>query len=101
MLTGVVDEHGGTGNEAQIPGYTVAGKTGTGQIPGKNGYSVSNGYMASFVGMVPVEHPKLVVLVVVNKPQGSIFGGVVAAPAFAQIAKFDLQYLAVPPTQKH
>ncbi|HEX5449574.1 MAG TPA: penicillin-binding protein 2 [Gaiellaceae bacterium] len=101
MLTGVVDEHGGTGNEAQIPGYTVAGKTGTGQIPGKNGYSASNGYMASFVGMVPVQHPKLVVLVVVNKPQGSIFGGVVAAPAFAQIAKFDLQYLAVPPTQKH
>jgi cell division protein FtsI/penicillin-binding protein 2 len=99
MLTGVVDEHGGTGNEAQIPGYSVAGKTGTGQIPGKNGYSAQNGYMASFVGMVPVSHPKLVVLVVVNRPQGSIFGGVVAAPAFAQIAKFDLQYLAVPPTE--
>ncbi|HKU59013.1 MAG TPA: penicillin-binding protein 2 [Gaiellaceae bacterium] len=101
MLTGVVDEHDATGTAAAIPGYTVAGKTGTGQIPGKNGYSAANGYMASFVGMVPVEHPKLVVLVVVNKPQGSIFGGVVAAPAFAQIAKFDLQYLAVPPTQKH
>ena len=101
MLTGVVDEHDATGTAAAIPGYTVAGKTGTGQIPGKNGYSAANGYMASFVGMVPVEHPKLVVLVVVNRPQGSIFGGVVAAPAFAQIAKFDLQYLAVPPTQKH
>jgi cell division protein FtsI (penicillin-binding protein 3) len=97
MLTGVVDEHGATGNAAQIPGYTVAGKTGTGQIPGPHGYSASNGYMASFVGMVPVSHPRLLVLVVVNRPQGAIFGGVVAAPAFAQIAKFDLQYLAVPP----
>ncbi|HEV2592881.1 MAG TPA: penicillin-binding protein 2 [Gaiellaceae bacterium] len=100
MLTGVVDEHGATGNEAQIPGYSVAGKTGTGQIPGPHGYSASNGYMASFVGMVPVEHPKLVVLVVVDRPAGAIFGGVVAAPAFAQIANFDLQYLAVPPTSK-
>jgi cell division protein FtsI (penicillin-binding protein 3)/stage V sporulation protein D (sporulation-specific penicillin-binding protein) len=97
MLTGVVDEHGATGNAAAIPGYTVAGKTGTGQIPGKNGYSASNGYMASFVGMVPVDKPRLLVLVTVEKPQGSIFGGVVAAPAFAQIAKFDLQYMAVAP----
>jgi cell division protein FtsI (penicillin-binding protein 3) len=97
MLTGVVDEHGATGNAAQIPGYTVAGKTGTGQIPGPNGYSASNGYMASFVGMVPVSNPRLLVLVVVNRPHTSIFGGVVAAPAFQQIAKFDLQYLEVPP----
>jgi cell division protein FtsI/penicillin-binding protein 2 len=101
MLTGVVDEHGATGNEAQIPGYSVAGKTGTGQIPGPHGYSASNGYMASFVGMVPVSKPRLVVLVVVDRPQGAIFGGVVAAPAFAQIAKFDLQYLAVPPDATH
>ena len=101
MLTGVVDEHGATGNAAQIPGYSVAGKTGTGQIPGPHGYSASNGYMASFVGMVPVSHPRLVVLVVVDRPQGAIFGGVVAAPAFAQIAKFDLQYLHVPPDAKH
>lgn len=101
MLTGVVDEHGATGNAAQIPGYSVAGKTGTGQIPGPHGYTASNGYMASFVGMVPVKHPRLVVLVVVDRPQGAIFGGVVAAPAFAQIAKFDLQYLAVPPDAKH
>jgi cell division protein FtsI (penicillin-binding protein 3)/stage V sporulation protein D (sporulation-specific penicillin-binding protein) len=100
MLTGVVDEHGATGNAAQIPGYTVAGKTGTGQIPGPHGYSAANGYMASFVGMVPVAHPRILVLVVVDRPQTSIFGGVVAAPAFAQIAKFDLQYLAVPPDAK-
>jgi cell division protein FtsI (penicillin-binding protein 3)/stage V sporulation protein D (sporulation-specific penicillin-binding protein) len=96
MLTGVVDEHGGTGNAAAIPGYTVAGKTGTAQKPGPGGYTTGK-YVASFVGMVPVKHPRLVVLVVVDEPSSAIFGGVVAAPAFAQIAKFDLQYLEVPP----
>jgi cell division protein FtsI (penicillin-binding protein 3)/stage V sporulation protein D (sporulation-specific penicillin-binding protein) len=96
MLTGVVDEHGGTGNAAAIPGYTVAGKTGTAQKPGPGGYTTGK-YVASFVGMVPVKHPRLLVLVVVDSPSSAIFGGVVAAPAFAQIAKFDLQYLAVPP----
>jgi cell division protein FtsI (penicillin-binding protein 3) len=96
MLTNVVDEHGATGNAAQIPGYTVAGKTGTAQVPTAHGYSTSD-YTASFVGMVPASHPRLIVLVKVNAPRGSIFGGVVAAPAFAAIAKFDLQYLEVPP----
>jgi cell division protein FtsI/penicillin-binding protein 2 len=98
MLTGVVDEHGATGNAAAIPGYSVAGKTGTAQIPGPNGYTTGK-YVASFVGMVPVKHPRLLVLVVVNQPSRAIFGGVVAAPAFAQIAKFDLQYLSVAPDQ--
>jgi len=96
MLTGVVDEHGATGNAAQISGYTVAGKTGTAQIPGPHGYTTGK-YVASFVGMVPVKSPRLLVLVSVDEPRSAIFGGVVAAPAFAQIAKFDLQYLAVPP----
>ena len=92
MLTGVVDEHGATGNAAAIPGYTVAGKTGTAQVPGPHGYTTGK-YVASFVGMVPVKKPRLVVLVVVNEPTRGIFGGTVAAPAFAEIAKFDLQYL--------
>jgi cell division protein FtsI/penicillin-binding protein 2 len=96
MLTGVVDEHGATGNEAQIAGYTVAGKTGTAQIPGPHGYTTGK-YVASFVGMVPVKSPRLLVLVSVEEPRSQIFGGVVAAPAFAEIAKFDLQYLGVPP----
>jgi cell division protein FtsI (penicillin-binding protein 3) len=96
MLTGVVDEHGATGTAAAIPGYTVAGKTGTAQVPGPHGYTTGE-YVASFVGMVPVDKPRLVVLVVVDEPQGNIYGGSVAAPAFEQIAKFDLQYLAVPP----
>ncbi len=96
MLTNVVDEHGATGTEAAIPGYSVAGKTGTAQLPGPNGYTTGQ-YVASFVGMVPVKQPRLLVLVVVDEPRGGIYGGQVAAPAFAQIAKFDLQYLAVPP----
>jgi cell division protein FtsI/penicillin-binding protein 2 len=95
MMLGVV--RGGTGTAAAIPGYTVAGKTGTAQKPdGKGGYS-SYRYVASFVGMVPASKPRLVVLVMVDEPHGAIFGGVVAAPAFADIAKFDLQYLEVPP----
>jgi len=96
MLTNVVDEHGATGNAAQIPGYTVAGKTGTAEKPGPHGYTTGQ-YVASFVGFVPVKHPRLAILVMVDDPTRAIFGGVVAAPAFAEIAKFDLQYLNVPP----
>jgi cell division protein FtsI/penicillin-binding protein 2 len=97
MLTGVVADVGGTGSAAAIPGYTVAGKTGTAQKPdGHGGYSSYN-FVGTFVGMVPASNPRLVVLVMVDEPRGSIFGGVVAAPAFASIAKFDLQYLEIPP----
>ena len=56
-------------------------------------------YVATFVGMVPASNPKLVVLVTVDEPQLAIFGGIVAAPAFAKIAAFDLQYLEVPPDE--
>ncbi len=100
MLTGVVADVGATGGAAAIPGYSVAGKTGTAQKPdGHGGYSNYN-FDASFVGMVPASKPRLVVLVMVDEPRGSIFGGVVAAPAFASIAKFDLQYLEIPPDAK-
>ena len=98
MLKGVVSD-AGTAQLAEIPGYTVAGKTGTAQVPGPNGY-VAGKYVATFVGVVPARNPRLVVLVSVDQPQGQIFGGVVAAPAFAQIASFDLQYLEVPPDLK-
>jgi cell division protein FtsI/penicillin-binding protein 2 len=94
MLRDVVVQ--GTGTEAAIPGYTVAGKTGTANKPTPTGYSTSK-YVASFVGIVPSRHPRLVVMVMVDEPHGAIFGGVVAAPAFARIAQFDLQYLEVPP----
>ncbi len=87
----------GTGTEAAVPGFTVAGKTGTAQKPdGHGGYSSSQ-FVASFVGMVPASRPRLVIAVTVDEPSAAIWGGVVAAPAFAEIAKFDLQYLEVPP----
>jgi cell division protein FtsI/penicillin-binding protein 2 len=87
----------GTGTEAAVPGFTVAGKTGTAQKPdGQGGYSSSK-FVASFVGMVPASRPRLVIAVSVDEPSAAIYGGVVAAPAFAEIAKFDLQYLEVPP----
>jgi cell division protein FtsI/penicillin-binding protein 2 len=97
MLQGVVDEAVGTGTLARVPGYNVAGKTGTAAKPdGKGGYSSSD-YVASFVGTVPASNPRLVILVAVDSPRGSYWGGVVAAPAFSDIARFDLQYLEVLP----
>lgn len=98
MLKGVVSDQG-TAQLAAIPGYTVAGKTGTAQKPGPHGY-IPGAYVATFVGMVPATHPRLVVLVSVDQPRGGIYGGIVAAPAFEQIASFDLQYLEVPPDLK-
>lgn len=95
MLRDVVSE--GTGTLAAVPGYQVAGKTGTASKPdGRGGYSDTR-YVASFVGLVPASAPRLVILVTIDEPQGEIWGGTVAAPAFQQIARFDLQYLEVPP----
>jgi len=85
----------GTGTQAAIPGYTVAGKTGTAQ-KAENGHYVAK-YVASFVGLVPAKSPRLAILVMVDEPHGDIYGGSVAAPAFRDIARFDLQYLEVPP----
>jgi cell division protein FtsI (penicillin-binding protein 3)/stage V sporulation protein D (sporulation-specific penicillin-binding protein) len=98
MLKGVVSD-AGTAAAASVPGYSVAGKTGTAQKPSPNGGYAAGKYVATFVGMVPANNPRLVILVTVDEPQLAIFGGVVAAPAFSQIAAFDLQYLEVPPDQ--
>jgi cell division protein FtsI/penicillin-binding protein 2 len=95
MMQNVVLE--GTGTLAAVPGYKVAGKTGTAQKPDSHGGYASGRYVASFIGMVPASRPRLVILVSVDEPQGTIWGGSVAAPAFAQIAAYDLQYLEVPP----
>ncbi|HZG34265.1 MAG TPA: penicillin-binding protein 2 [Gaiellaceae bacterium] len=96
MLRDVVAADGGTGAEAAVPGYTVAGKTGTAAKPESGGYSTSR-YVASFAGIVPAKDPRLVVLVSIDEPGTAIWGGVVAAPAFARIAQFGLQYLEIPP----
>jgi cell division protein FtsI/penicillin-binding protein 2 len=87
----------GTGNPtAQLPGYTTAGKTGTAQIV-ENGFYAAGDYNASFVGYIPAESPRYVILVKIAKPRGSIYGGVVAAPAFAQIAKIAMMHAGVLP----
>ena len=95
MLRDVVIE--GTGTLAKVPGYQVAGKTGTAAKPNPWGGYSSTRYIASFVGFVPASSPRLVILVTVDEPKGTIYGGMVAAPVFQEIAKFDLQYLEVPP----
>ena len=95
MLREVVEE--GSGTAAQVPGYRIAGKTGTAAKPDATGGYSTSAYVASFVGFVPARQPRLVILVTVDEPRGAIWGGVVAAPAFAEIAKFALQYLEIPP----
>lgn len=95
MLRGVFAD-GGTASGAQIYGYDLAGKTGTANIVVGNGYSTTK-YMASFIGMVPASNPKLVVAVLVDEPQGSIYGGSVAAPAFKQIVGWAVPYFGINP----
>jgi cell division protein FtsI (penicillin-binding protein 3) len=95
MLRGVVVE--GTGTQAAIPGYTVAGKTGTAAKIDSSGRYSHTDYVASFVGLVPATKPRLVIMVMVDEPSGSIYGGDVAAPAFREIARFNMQHLEVPP----
>jgi cell division protein FtsI (penicillin-binding protein 3) len=97
MMEGVAAE-GGTGTNAAVEGYRVAGKTGTAQKvdPLTHGYSVDK-RTASFIGFVPADNPRLTILVVVDEPKTSPYGGVVAAPAFSAIALQSLCYLKVPP----
>lgn len=95
MLIGVYAD-GGTASGAGIPGYVMAGKTGTANIAVDGRYSVS-AYVASFVGMVPASHPQLLGLVVVDQPHGSIYGGSVAAPAFQKIVGWAVPYFGISP----
>jgi len=77
----------GTGNPtAQVPGYTTAGKTGTAQVV-ENGSYAPGKYIASFIGFIPAEHPRYVILVKIEQPRGAIYGSVVAAPVFAAIGR--------------
>jgi cell division protein FtsI/penicillin-binding protein 2 len=88
----------GTGTAAAVEGYRVAGKTGTAQKPSPSGGYEPGRYVASFVGVVPADRPRVVVLVLVDEPQGAYYGGVVAAPAFARIAAQTLWALGIPPS---
>jgi len=98
-LMSLTTEVGGTGTLASVPGFRVAGKTGTAQKadPVTGGYSIDK-RVSSFVGFVPAEAPRLVILVVMDEPDGQVYGGLVAAPVFSQIASQALQYLKVAPT---
>jgi cell division protein FtsI (penicillin-binding protein 3) len=95
MLEGVLAP-GGTASEVSVPGYTLAGKTGTAQVAENGGYSETK-YVASFIGFAPAQDPKLLAAVIVDQPQGEIYGGSVAAPAFGKIAAFALPELGVAP----
>jgi cell division protein FtsI (penicillin-binding protein 3) len=97
ILRRVVEEKRGTGIKARIEGYPVAGKTGTAQkvIPGARGYSGK--YIGSFVGYLPAEAPRAVILVMIDEPAGRGFGGTVAAPVFQKIGAAVMQAMAVEP----
>jgi cell division protein FtsI (penicillin-binding protein 3) len=94
MLKGVLAP-GGTASEVSVPGYTLAGKTGTAEVAENGTYSETK-YVASFIGFAPADNPQLLAAVIVDQPQGEIYGGSVAAPAFGQIAEYALPYLGVP-----
>ncbi len=100
MMT-TVTEPGGTGVKAAVPGYRVAGKTGTAQKvdPVTGGYSMDRS-VSSFVGFVPADDPRLVILVVLDEPTGKSYGGLTAAPVFSNIAGQAMRYLKVMPTEK-
>ena len=99
MLESVVTKEG-TAPKAAMEDYRVAGKTGTAQKadPVARGYSDKR--LASFVGMVPAENPRVVILVIVDEPKTDVYGGQVAAPAFKEIATAAMAHLAVPPSRE-
>lgn len=97
VLEAVVTE--GTGAEAAIEGYRVAGKTGTAQkpLPDGGGYK-GGGYIGSFIGYLPAEDPQVLICITVDEPRNAIYGGVVAGPAFREIGSFAVSHLRIPPS---
>jgi cell division protein FtsI (penicillin-binding protein 3) len=91
---------GGTGVKAAIPGYVVAGKTGTAQQPDPNHGGRYSDWMNwdTFAGMVPADDPQFVVAIMVDNPAHGVEGGDVAAPLFKQIASYEVQHAHIPPT---
>jgi cell division protein FtsI (penicillin-binding protein 3) len=98
MLQGVVD--GGSGHLAQIPGYTVAGKTGTSQKVDPETGTYGDEYVASFVGFAPASDPEYLALIAVDEPEATYWGEVAAAPAFRKVMGFTLGYFNAPPDQR-
>jgi cell division protein FtsI/penicillin-binding protein 2 len=96
MLTNVV--RAGTGTGAAVPGYEVAGKTGTAQKPLIGGVGYMKGvYVSSFAGFLPAGNPQLLIVITIDSPKSGMFGGTVAAPAFSRLASFCVAHLLIPP----
>ena len=98
MLRTVVDaKSGGSALEANVPFYSVAGKTGTAHVVGEKGYE-ENLHNSLFVGMVPASNPQIVIVIVVNEPKGEEhYGGQVAAPVFSRVASGAMRILNIAP----
>ena len=97
MMKNVVAD--GTGTEAAVAGYEVAGKTGTAQVALKNGLGYAEGtYIGSFIGYLPADDPQVLISVKIDEPTNAIYGGVVAAPLFAMLGQFSVEHLKIPPT---
>jgi len=97
MMEAVVSGEQGTGKQAEVPGYRVAGKTGTARIAGKKGYA-ENRHIASFVGIAPVSRPRLIVTVIIHEPShGGYYAAAVAAPLFSKVMGAALRILDIPP----
>ncbi|MBI5420228.1 MAG: transpeptidase family protein [Deltaproteobacteria bacterium] len=99
-ILGTVVQEDGTGTQARIKGFLVGGKTGTAQkVEVGSGRYSPNKRVSSFIGFLPLHDPELLILVVIDEPKGQVYGGVVAAPAFNQIAVKTAYYLGIPPTE--
>jgi cell division protein FtsI (penicillin-binding protein 3) len=96
METVVSDE--GTAPLAGIPGYRVAGKTGTAQLVDPACKCYSRDVIASFIGMAPAENPEIVVAVAIHKPNNGRYGGMLAGPVFKEVAQYSLKQLNIPPS---
>jgi len=95
MMKKVVDQ--GTGKKAAIPGYSLAGKTGTGQKIGADGRYTTNKFYSSFVGFFPVPEPRFGIIVVLDEAQGEYYGGDIAAPVFREIVQNIIHYASIMP----
>src|SRR5262249_36161817 len=98
LLRRVVEEKGGTGSQARLDDFMVAGKTGTAQKVDARTHGYSSKRIGSFVGFVPADHPRAVILVLIDEPATSSYGGVVAAPVFRNIAAATMSLMHVQPT---
>jgi len=95
-----VTEKGGTAEAARVPGFRIAGKTGTSKLAGNGGY-LNHRYSSSFVGIAPLTNPRVIIVVMINDPQGkNYFGGWVSGPIFSRIMEGTLRILDVPPDEK-